>query len=106
MLPKSIRLPHSTRLFRGKTFVQPHFLLKVASSPAGAKRFGVVISKKVDKRAVARNRMRRLLHTFIQDNLNLFPEGYDYLFIVTKSFEKYPSQMRENIITFLGEEKR
>lgn len=99
MLPKSYRLPHSIRLVRSKTFNHPLFLLKYTTSTNETPRFGVVISKKIDKRAVKRNRMRRLLHTFIQDNLSLFPPGYDYLFIVTRLFEEQPANLAETLST-------
>lgn len=45
-------------------------------------RFGVVVSKKVDKRAVVRNTLRRKVHAIIQDE-NLFERpGYDMLVIL------------------------
>lgn len=86
MLPRTYRLPHSSRLYHPKSFTHPLFIIKYAPSPEGKTRFGIVVSKKVDKRATARNRMRRLLHTFIQERLSAFPKNTDYLFIVKKPF--------------------
>ncbi|CAN5187821.1 hypothetical protein BH09PAT1_BH09PAT1_7050 [soil metagenome] len=93
MLPKSIRLPHSVRLSRSNTYKAPSFLMKYSLGEQECSRFGVIISKKVDKRAVKRNYMRRLLHTFIQENLSLFPKGYDAIFIVTSLFEELPTDL-------------
>lgn len=74
MLPKSYRLPYSIRLSGGFSIKHPLFIAKVADSEGINPRFGVVISKKIDKRSVKRNRMRRLLHTFIYNNLDSFPQ--------------------------------
>ena len=49
-------LNKSGRTFRGRSF-----LIKVFSSPVNFNRFGVVISKKVDKRAVKRNWIKRIV---------------------------------------------
>lgn len=46
-------------------------------------KFGFSISKKVGK-AVERNRLRRLLKEVCRLNPQLFPEGYDYVFIVRR----------------------
>jgi len=88
MLPKPQRLPHGLRLASGNTFKSPHFILKFAPNSLGISRFGIIISKKIDKRAVRRNRMRHLLQSYVRDNGNLFPASMDYLFIVTSAFEE------------------
>ena len=41
----------------------------------GTTRFGIVVSKKVTKIAVTRNRMRRVFREVIQHNLDKFPEN-------------------------------
>lgn len=102
MLPKVYRLPHSSRLPRGSSYKHPNFLLKIAANHQETPRFGVIISKKIDKRAVMRNRMRRLLHTFIQDNRELFPKEYDYLFIITSFFDELPMDLRTKLQEFLS----
>lgn len=42
---------------------------------AGEKRFGVVVSKKVSKKAVERNRLRRLVSEGVRKNLEEWPEA-------------------------------
>ena len=42
----------------------------------------MVISKKVEKTAVGRNRIRRRIYEAIRINLDLMPKGVDYVFVV------------------------
>ncbi|HVZ59086.1 MAG TPA: ribonuclease P protein component [Patescibacteria group bacterium] len=88
MLAHQNRLPHSTRLHRGKTLQLPFFLFKYAPNTKQGVRFGVVISKRIDKRATRRNRMRRLLHAYIQRHLTEFAPNHDYLFILKSGFNE------------------
>ncbi len=47
-------------------------------------RFGVVVSKKIDKRAVVRNKIKRIFRNALTDlNRNMMP-GHDILFIARK----------------------
>lgn len=48
-------------------------------------RFAVVVSKKVHKGAVGRNRIRRRVYAFIQEQLALLPGVYDIVIIVSSS---------------------
>ncbi len=97
MLPASHRLPHGRRLSQGQTFRNPLFLLKIERNTEEKSRFGIIISKKIDKRAVRRNRMRRLLQNFIQEHMALFPESSDNLFIVNAAFEHLPENLESEL---------
>ncbi len=97
MLPSAYRLPHGKRISSRFTFRSPIFLLKIASNTQENSRFGIIISKKIDKRAVRRNRMRRLLQQFIQEHIALFPKSSDYLFIVTTAFEDLPDSIESEL---------
>ncbi|MEK7463240.1 MAG: ribonuclease P protein component [Patescibacteria group bacterium] len=62
MLAKKYRLPIQSVLNKsGRTFRGRSFLIKAFSNQADFNRFGVVISKKVDKRAVKRNWIKRIV---------------------------------------------
>lgn len=67
---------------KGKTIRTPKFSLVFAPNQHGKQRFAVVISKKVIKSAVGRNRVRRRVYEAIRLNLTEIPESYDYIFIV------------------------
>lgn len=101
MLPKIQRLPHSLRLVTSRSLRTDVLLVKTASNNLDTPRFGVVISKKIDKRAVVRNRMRRLLHQAIADRFLKFASGKDTLFIVQKPFERLDEKVLTDIEIFL-----
>jgi len=102
MLPKSHRLPHSVRLNSARSLRTEFFMIKSISTSNPASRFGVVISKKVDKSAVARNRMRRVIHQAVKSSLLLVSGSHDVLFIVQRPFESLAKQTEEEIVAFLN----
>jgi len=62
MLAKKYRLPIQSVLNKsGRTFKSRSFLIKIFAGQEKFNRFGVVISKKVDKRAVGRNKIKRIV---------------------------------------------
>ncbi|MFA7301750.1 MAG: ribonuclease P protein component [Candidatus Shapirobacteria bacterium] len=52
------------------------------------KKFLIIISKKIAKLAVDRNRMKRLAYTVIYKNLEKLPEGIRMVLVVKKPYEK------------------
>lgn len=97
MLQQANRLPHTQRISKGKSFTCSFFLVKYTANDLTQPRFGIIISKKVDKRATVRNRIRRLLHQFIQDHLSDFPKGKDYLFIIHLPFSELTDELLLNL---------
>lgn len=51
-------------------------------------KFGFVISTKISKLAVHRNRINRSLHEGVRRTLNFIPANFDYVFLAKKSIEK------------------
>lgn len=45
-------------------------------------RFGFVVSKKVDKRAVVRNRAKRVLRSCVEERVSVIEPGFDFLFVL------------------------
>lgn len=85
MLPRTYRLPAATRLRHPRSIHTTLFLLKYAASPASHSRIGIIVSKKVDKRAVRRNHLRRAVMHALQPTLSQIPTPYDLVFIVKSS---------------------
>jgi ribonuclease P protein component len=61
-----------------------HFLLFRGRNEDLIKRFGVVVGRKVSKRAVTRNRIKRLLREYFRLNKDLFVECVSYSVRVRK----------------------
>lgn len=101
MLPKLQRLPHSLRLKSARSLYTEFFIVKTVPNDVPVSRFGVVISKKVDKRAVVRNRMRRLIHHAVGIEFAQVAGTRDTLFIVQKSFAEISEDVMQQVIVFL-----
>ena len=92
MLKRINRLAKSkdiqTAFARGRTFFNPFFSIRFLSKP-GEKRFTVVVSTKVYKRAVARNRFKRVVREYIRKNLEKFRNG-SYVIAAKPKISKLP----------------
>ena len=62
-------------------------LLKVGARKNTVSRLGVVVSKKVEKLAVRRNRIRRVLKEASREELGVMRGGQDLMLIVLPGFE-------------------
>ena len=67
---------------KGKTVRTPKMSLVFAENTKGFTRVAVVVSKKVLKSAVGRNRIRRRIYEAIRVNFEDVPKGRDYIFVV------------------------
>lgn len=66
---------------KGRSFFNPFITIKVLQNIRGFSRFTVIVSTKVAKKAVKRNRLKRILREFIRLRLNKFILG-DYSIII------------------------
>ncbi|HZX49964.1 MAG TPA: ribonuclease P protein component [Candidatus Paceibacterota bacterium] len=90
MLPSRHRLKR-TKDFKGLATKRPGvrvsgLLLKTGTSRQEATRFGIVVSKKVAKRAVERNLIRRRLRAAIREELPEVKPGLNVALIVLPGF--------------------
>ncbi len=81
---KSNRLLNSEQfkrvLRKGKKSFNPVFLLFILPNNHRHSRLGITVSKKVSRRAVDRNRIKRQVREFFRTNQNTWP-GYDVVMI-------------------------
>jgi len=81
MLPKVNRLKKKTdftRVYRkGRSFSTLYLWLKVLPNHLDYNRIGVVVSRKVSKKAVVRNRTKRRLRSLMRIYLLLIEPGHD-----------------------------
>ncbi len=99
MLKKTFRLSNSKDIrvtsLRGRSFFSPYFVVKFI--PADAPRFTVIVSTKVSKRAVERNRIKRIIREAIRQSLSSYKSG-DYVVIVkVRAAGKTAAEIRQQL---------
>ena len=67
---------------KGKTIRSPKASLVFVENSRGFTRVAVVVSKKVEKTAVNRNRIRRRVYEVIRKNFEYVPKQMDYIFVI------------------------
>ena len=67
---------------KGKTIRRAKMSLVFCDNTRKFTRFAVVVSKKVSKTAVSRNRIRRRVYEALRENFDLIPKERDYIFVV------------------------
>lgn len=78
-----------------------------APNERGFTRVAVVVSKKVNKTAVGRNRIRRRVYEAIRKNFEYLPEKTDYIFVIfSRDFITMPYSELEKILGELVEEAK
>jgi ribonuclease P protein component len=104
MLKKQNRLSKTkdvaTATKRGRSFFGPYFVVKYLKTTDVA-RVTVVVSTKVSKKAVVRNRIKRVLRDFIRRSLLTLKPG-DYVIIVKPVASKLEAPvLREQLLGLL-----
>lgn len=103
MLAKQYRLPAQTRLYSSTTSTSPLFTMKVSNNTLDVSRFGFVVSKRVDKRAAMRNRIKRVLRSCIEELHERITGGYDILFFLkAELLEKNRDSVYNEVHRVLG----
>lgn len=84
---------------KGKTIRKPKMSLVFVDNTRGFTRVAVVVSKKVEKSAVGRNRIRRRIYEALRLNFEDIPKKRDYIFIVySKDLVKMPFSELEKLL--------
>ena len=90
---------------RGRAFFSPYFLGKFQSSPSETKKFTIIVSTKVSKKAVVRNRIKRVLREVLKVNVGSFSAG-NYIFTVKpKALDAYETGLSSVFLEFLERNK-
>ncbi len=99
-LPKNNRLKKKRdfeAVFKTGKAVNGTFLFaKFKKSPSNVSRFGFVVSSKVAKKAVVRNRIRRALTATVQSGLLPRRQAYDTVVVVTRKADS-PDLLRKDL---------
>ncbi len=79
MIPKNRRIPRNLyNLFsnNGFSYKREPFLVKIIENKGNQSRFSVSVSKKIAKKAVSRNKLRRIAYREIIPYLNMVKNDY------------------------------
>lgn len=67
----------------GKFLTTPYFSFSFTKRETQLpSRFGFIVSKKISKSAVVRNRVKRILREIVRKNIGTVKEGWDAVFLV------------------------
>ena len=94
MLAKKFRLNIAEFIKKRPTFVKkgPFFAVKTIPNELSYSRFGIVISKKIDKRAVGRNKLRRFFNENIRERKLPATPGYDVLIVIYPEIKQFSQE--------------
>jgi len=95
MLKKSHRLHKSEveRLYKkGKVTPQDFILARTLTNRAGHARFAVVVPKKVLPKATDRNRLKRLIYTWLAQQTALQGRNCDYALTIKQAVDEEPTK--------------
>lgn len=99
MFPKYSRIQKGDVLRvikEGASYHSPSFLLKVLKNPSKTTLFAVIVSKKVSKTAVGRNKNKRRVREIFKKQSNNIPQGLFYIIMLKKDLNKSLFQDMEN----------
>lgn len=69
----------------GSPFFTKLFVIKIQKNGLNVSRFVILISTKVHKHAVKRNRIRRIINGRLKDLINIINPGFDVMIIISKN---------------------
>jgi ribonuclease P protein component len=98
MLKRENRLSNFRKKTKTQNFDSPLFKLKIFSDGENEKKFGFVVSKKIDSRAVVRNATKRVLKKALKNILGEIKNGTSGVIITKKGF--YPKDEKTLTDTF------
>lgn len=84
MFKRENRLVSGIKFNNSYLSANSQFILKEKKNGLTVNRFGIVVSKKIDKRAVVRNRVKRFFRTALMNLFGKMSAGHDILIIVKK----------------------
>lgn len=68
----------------GPSFNTRFFVLKIDRNGLPHNRFGFIVSKKIDKRSVVRNSLKRKIRSCLEESQERLKPGFDLLFLLKK----------------------
>ena len=101
MLPRNHRLTAKRdfeRVSRGRPVHAPYFTVRIAENRLATVRIGIVAGLKVSKRAVDRNRVKRILRELFQRNILALHPGIDIVIHAKSTAVGIPTRTMSDIL--------
>jgi ribonuclease P protein component len=98
MLKRENRLSRILRRVGEKKYFSPLFQVRISENNENKARFGFIVSKKIDKRAVIRNQTKRVLRNAVESFINN-ATGKDIIIVAKKNL--LPKE-KEEVVKELG----
>ena len=90
------------RLFKeGKSFREKFLVLKVNENNLDESRFGFIVSKKVSKKAVIRNKIKRQLREIVRKEMNNYQKGFDVAVITLPAAESKDFEEMKQVLIYI-----
>ncbi len=84
MFKRQNRLPRGVGFYNINFFSTPFFVIKIRENGLTLNRFGIVVAKKIDKRATFRNKIKRIFRDNLTELNKNLTTGNDMLFVVKR----------------------
>lgn len=81
MLKKKFRLSKIIKVRGIRNAHSPLFILKFSENGDNLSKFAIVVSKRISKKAVDRNKIRRRISKVLENQINNIKIGYNFIFI-------------------------
>ena len=92
---------------KGRVYYSPLFGLLMSKENDDQKKFAFVVSKKISKKAVERNRIRRLLSEVVRNNLDKFEDGIRLVFLTKQAvLGKSLKEIERELLKFIEGQTR
>lgn len=83
---------------KGKGLKEKFLFVKIKNNGMDLNRFGFIVSKKVSKKAVIRNKIKRRLREIIKARIAKMKQGYDIIILVYPEIKEKSFLEIENIV--------
>ena len=101
MLPKEYRLVRDKDFAKvaryGQKAYSPELNLKWIKNNQSYSRWGIIVSLKVDKKAVVRNKIKRRLRAILRENIDFLVPGWDVIVIIKDQIKELDYPQIKNI---------
>lgn len=86
----------------GKLLKNKHYIIYYKDKEEKYYRFGISVSKKISKKAVIRNKLKRQIKSIIDNNKNIYQNSKDYIIILKKScLEETYNELENSFINIM-----